>query len=476
MLKIAITGHRTLLNETAVRQEIALSFAYFKTQDSAIQALSALAVGADTIFAEEAQRAGIPLRVVLPFALADYQQDFAEPERAQLTALLASVGNQYEVVNTLNTHTAGERDGAYLATGKKLVDEADIVVAVWDGQPASGKGGTGDIVAYAQKQGKELHIVQSVRDNTVPKHPIHSVFDELDTQAIRYKKRYFVRAWWTGLTFAVLAVVCFALGLIFKDRFTDDGRFLVAVLEVFFLLISAILLLLTAKTWKNKFLRSRRDAEYLRAVIWCKEADVPVPSLQESKHKRKRYAISDNILELERNVAETLTAIRNFPNAKRKAWCLAEAQIRYHQHKRIDTFEGHEKTLETVLGVIKYIFFTAVVVKFAIELLEYLAHHHIENPVLHTIEGLLPYLNFSVIVLPPLFAALEGVKFFGEWNRNIAVSENSIEQLKDSKERVQGCTDAQSLMTEVAKLRHILELENSDWAIRYNQKEVEMVV
>jgi hypothetical protein len=33
------------------------------------------------------------------------------------------------------------------------------LVAVWDGQPAAGKGGTADIVDYARRHGIEVRIV-----------------------------------------------------------------------------------------------------------------------------------------------------------------------------------------------------------------------------------------------------------------------------------------------------------------------------
>jgi ABC-type methionine transport system ATPase subunit len=49
MLKIAITGHRNLLNEKEVRENIALSLQYFQKIDTDLQAISALAVGADQI-------------------------------------------------------------------------------------------------------------------------------------------------------------------------------------------------------------------------------------------------------------------------------------------------------------------------------------------------------------------------------------------------------------------------------------------
>jgi hypothetical protein len=45
---------------------------------------------------------------------------------------------------------------AYWAAGKRIVDMADTLIAVWDGQPAGGLGGTADVVDYAKKEKKEV--------------------------------------------------------------------------------------------------------------------------------------------------------------------------------------------------------------------------------------------------------------------------------------------------------------------------------
>jgi hypothetical protein len=37
-------------------------------------------------------------------------------------------------------------------------------LAVWDGNPAQGPGGTADIVAYARKKGTTVHLVQQERE------------------------------------------------------------------------------------------------------------------------------------------------------------------------------------------------------------------------------------------------------------------------------------------------------------------------
>ncbi|MER5913805.1 hypothetical protein ABT124_25810, partial [Streptomyces sp. NPDC001982] len=43
--------------------------------------------------------------------------------------------------------------------GELLVDQADELLAVWDGQPARGFGGTADVVAYAHRQGVPVRII-----------------------------------------------------------------------------------------------------------------------------------------------------------------------------------------------------------------------------------------------------------------------------------------------------------------------------
>jgi hypothetical protein len=39
------------------------------------------------------------------------------------------------------------------------VDRSDVLLAVWDGRPARGFGGTGDVVAYARRRGVPVEVV-----------------------------------------------------------------------------------------------------------------------------------------------------------------------------------------------------------------------------------------------------------------------------------------------------------------------------
>ena len=48
---------------------------------------------------------------------------------------------------------------SYMAASKLMIDAADELYAVWDGQPSRGYGGTADVVAYARARGKPVRVI-----------------------------------------------------------------------------------------------------------------------------------------------------------------------------------------------------------------------------------------------------------------------------------------------------------------------------
>jgi hypothetical protein len=48
---------------------------------------------------------------------------------------------------------------AHLAAGQAIVDRCDLPIAVWDGQPSRGLGGTADTVAYARDRRVPVTVV-----------------------------------------------------------------------------------------------------------------------------------------------------------------------------------------------------------------------------------------------------------------------------------------------------------------------------
>lgn len=51
------------------------------------------------------------------------------------------------------------RERAYEAAGRYVVDHCDMLLAVWDGRPARGRGGTAEIIAYARRRERPLAVI-----------------------------------------------------------------------------------------------------------------------------------------------------------------------------------------------------------------------------------------------------------------------------------------------------------------------------
>jgi hypothetical protein len=114
-----------------------------------VVALSALAVGADTLFAEAAVQLGVPLEIVRPFDR--YADDFA----------CRTAGRRYRRLVTAARHETRlpfdvRSRAAYATAMRWIVQRSDVVVAAWDGSPPCGTGGTADAVQYAQAIGRPV--------------------------------------------------------------------------------------------------------------------------------------------------------------------------------------------------------------------------------------------------------------------------------------------------------------------------------
>lgn len=119
-----------------------------------LRVVSPLAEGADRIVASEGGKLGFELQVVLPFAQQDYERDFAtETSKTEFRALLATATATLTLDG--NRESPIDRDRAYRDCGLTVLRQCDVLIAIWDGQPAEGKGdaGTGAIVVDALRRG-----------------------------------------------------------------------------------------------------------------------------------------------------------------------------------------------------------------------------------------------------------------------------------------------------------------------------------
>jgi len=159
LLRVAVTGHRHFPDAATtsfVTRAISATLQHLLCRyPDGLCALSGLAEGTDSIFAEIALHLHIPLESII--AADDLSETFP-PGPARSRYLLLRQRSQ--TVHTLPFRHAGPP--AYIALGRALVDNADLLVAAWDGRPAPDPGGTGGVVAYARACGRpviHLHTV-----------------------------------------------------------------------------------------------------------------------------------------------------------------------------------------------------------------------------------------------------------------------------------------------------------------------------
>jgi len=151
MTVVGITGHQSIPRSALAFVEESIS-AVLDGLSEDLTGVTALAEGADQLFAEILLEKGGHLHAVIPCA--NYEASFRQGKpREHFLRLLA----QADSVETLDSACCSE--AAFLAAGQQVVDLSEVLIAVWDGRPARGLGGTADIVAYAEEREVQLLVV-----------------------------------------------------------------------------------------------------------------------------------------------------------------------------------------------------------------------------------------------------------------------------------------------------------------------------
>ena len=149
-MKVGITGHqeRPGINWSWVAGVIRSELSSLPTR---LVGLSSLARGADQVFAEAVLETGGELRFIKP--IANYEKTLDGEHLSRFLQLKSAA------TATIELPAAASDQDAYLAAGEYIAAHSDLLIAVWDGKLAEGKGGTADVVAFAKQQGRAvLHI------------------------------------------------------------------------------------------------------------------------------------------------------------------------------------------------------------------------------------------------------------------------------------------------------------------------------
>ncbi len=151
VLAIGFTGHRNLPDEPKCRKLICDFLERQKaTSPGKVYGVSSAASGADLIFAESCTQLGIPLRVLLPLSHEDFRKDFDGATWLRVEKVLSAA---------ISVEVTGDREiraERYYECGIETVQQSQLMIALWNGKPSKGLGGTEEIVAFAKKMGKPV--------------------------------------------------------------------------------------------------------------------------------------------------------------------------------------------------------------------------------------------------------------------------------------------------------------------------------
>lgn len=149
-LVIAFTGHRPNKvggygHDNPMRDWILRSLLAVLRELKPTKAISGMALGVDQWAARCCNHLGIPWIAAIPF----YGQETVWPMRSQVEyRSLIRTAQETKVV----CHSVLEPWRAMQLRNEWMVDNCDILIAVWDGTP----GGTANCVKYAQLMGKKI--------------------------------------------------------------------------------------------------------------------------------------------------------------------------------------------------------------------------------------------------------------------------------------------------------------------------------
>jgi hypothetical protein len=148
---VAVTGHRHLAVEDLGAIEQAVRAAMIDLQKrcphSPFWLMSGLAEGADSIAARCALELGWQVHAVMPVSLQDHESSLSSAQARetfhQLHSRCASL--------TILPLSSEAPDQKYLDVANYLCQQGQWLIAVWDGKPAEGPGGTADVVRLFQQ-------------------------------------------------------------------------------------------------------------------------------------------------------------------------------------------------------------------------------------------------------------------------------------------------------------------------------------
>ncbi len=501
IVRIGVIGHRTLRDVAAVANAARQIILKIKDDCTRISprggcrfvVLSSLAEGADRILARETlailsgESGSIgSLCAMLPMSPDRYINDFAaEESRAEFAALLGSAQTMH--VNP----PAASREIAYTECAQHLVEGSDILVAVWDGQPSGGPGGTASSLAYARSLGRHIYTISSSDSYQVTEIEPTLEGKEYRTRIAEVERLNRIRnssvrskiepdpvtadlSLWLGRTdnvarkagilsrlasdaiqwLSVLAVLLVAAQTLF---FPQMHR--IVWIEVVFIAAVILLSVLASRVaWQRRWADYRFCAERLRAYqfLWRMPDDLALLVRPTDRLFTQRSS-TDWVSLLLDWVWQTRLQVKTASRKLDTEFFLAhwiEDQIRYYRNRQI-RLERLERT-GTILGL----------ALFGLTVLAAILH------VLHQSPQMSDLVVFVAIAGPALAGGLAGVRSHRDHVRLAERYRQCADQLEQVARALGRTSDRDAAARLILNANNIMLAEHSDWRITAHTREV----
>lgn len=175
-LQVGVFGHRDLSGADAdallsraagLLRRIAAEVATFQDADQKshrraylpdpprLRCIGGLGVGADRVLARAALNEGWRFCAALAFPRLEFESDFGPG--AQLDEFHDLLANASAVCELDGAR--GQGAAPYVDVGDFIIEHADLLIGIWDGQPSRSLGGTGDTVTRAIHRGRPVALI-----------------------------------------------------------------------------------------------------------------------------------------------------------------------------------------------------------------------------------------------------------------------------------------------------------------------------
>jgi hypothetical protein len=466
-IRIGVSGKRQILPEevSKIREEIRKRIKALLRHHRAdgFVGYSALASGADTIFAQVVVREfHQPLQVVLPFAVEEYEKDFGKEDLAVFREWLGKSG-PCEVAAAMPADN-DTRDAGYFAAGKKIADECDEMIIVWDGLRPNGLGGTAEIVGYLSEKTGVRPVpfikVKPVKPDHIHDELLHTYY-HANRQAIR-SRDWYKRVWKSAIFLGWMTVLCFSIKMAF--HLGESWVRALTVSEFVFVAIVYILIFRAKRVnFHGRYLRQRMEAETCRLLRTFYHAGVAVEISDQSKEEGP--VLAEMAKKVNRSVAGS-TPSKWYTQYVIKS--IIDEQCAYHNGKIKSIGNRHQ-----VYEQINFMIGVAFIINLFIHMVHVLrVGESAESTWLYKVSILLN------ILFPATYAAFEGIIYFNEWALLRRYSDSAAYSLKEAEgllpADLEGLGNAECHQQQ-AKVLHLISSvmlsDNRNWNLLLEDKD-----